>query len=182
MPYDRLLGRYEQAIDFHEQAFVQHEHMRDLKTLKHSNRMATDSINLGRSCLAQARDMRHRQAAITDTEHASPVVAQQLDLAHPLLGGISHHVAPDLLLRAKELFTTALSVSFEYGILNLRLSCMVSLALLAFEMGDEQDALSFLSQYLDTLVDLGRSRCVGCGQERHKGTPMLTCSGCGVAR
>ena len=183
MPYDRLLGRYEQAIDFHEQAFVQHEHMRDLKTLKHSNRMATDSINLGRSCLAQARDMRHHQAAVTDTEHASPVVAQQLDLAHPLLGGRSHHVAPDLLLlRAKKLFIAALSVSLEYGILNLRLSCLVSLALLAFETGDEKDALSFLSQYLDTLVGVGRGGCVGCGQGRHKGTPMLTCSGCGVAR
>ena len=116
MPYDRLLGRYEQAIDFHEQEFLQHEHVRDLKTLEHSVRWATAAINLGRSCLAQARDMRHHQAAIPDTEHASPVVAQQLDLAHPLLGGISHHVAPDLLLRAKELFTTALSVSVEYGI------------------------------------------------------------------
>ena len=110
------------------------------------------------------------------------MVAHPLDLTHPLLGGISHHVAPDLVLKAKALFTTALSVSVAYGKLNLRLSCLVSLALLAFEAGAEKDALSFLSQYLDTLVGVGRGGCVGCGQGRHKGTPMLTCSGCGRAR
>ena len=36
----------QQAIDFHEQAFLQHAHVLDLKTLKHSVGWATDAINL----------------------------------------------------------------------------------------------------------------------------------------
>jgi len=117
-------------------------------------------VNLGRSRLAHTREMRQ--------------AIQRLDLANP--------VAPDVMPKVKELFTTALSIANTYGVLNLQVVCLVNLALVAFEMGDEKDALSFLSQYLDALVDFGRERCAGCGQTRHKDVPMLTCSGCGVAR
>ncbi len=89
---------------------------------------------------------------------------------------------PDLMPKVKELFTTALSITIAYGVLNLEVSCLVNLALVAFEMGDEKEALSFLSQYLDALVDFGRERCAGCGQTRHKDVPVLTSSGCGVGR
>ena len=122
-------------------------------------------VHLGRSRLAHTREM--RQAIVEPLSHG-------LDLENP--------VAPDLMPKVKELFTTALSITIAYGVLNLEVSCLVNLALVAFEMGDEKDALSFLSQYLDALVDFGRERCVGCGQTRHKDVPVLTCSGCGVAR
>ena len=117
-------------------------------------------VNLGRSRLAQAREMRQ--------------AIQRLDLANL--------IAPDLMPKVKEMFTTALSITKTYGVFNLQVSCLVNLALVAFEMDDEKDAISYLSQYLDDLVDFGRERCVGCGQTRHKDVPLLTCSGCGVAR
>ena len=132
--------------------------------------------------MAHARDMRHHlaittaeQAAISGTaEHASAVVVQRPDMAHS--------VSLDLLLKARETLASANNISMKHGVLNIRLACLVNLALTAFEQGHEKDALGLLSQYLDTLVHLGRDKCIGCGQNQHKDMPMLTCSGCGVAR
>ena len=48
---------------------------------------------------------------------------------------------------------------------------------------DQQDkALAYLEHYLDWCVKKGRARCDGCLQERGEDAPMLTCSGCRVAR
>ena len=44
------------------------------------------------------------------------------------------------------------------------------------------DALAHLKEYLSHLVQGGRNLCAGCGQIRGLDTPMLTCSGCRVAR
>jgi hypothetical protein len=140
-------------------------------------------INLGISHLAHARNMRHHlaittaeQAAISGTaEHASTaVVVQRPDMAHS--------VSLDLMLKARELLATANVMSMKHGALNIRMACLVNLALTAFEQGHEKDSLGYLCQYLDTLVNLGRDKCIGCGQTRHKAMPMLICSGCGVAR
>jgi hypothetical protein len=144
--------------------------------------LAVSYINLGISYLAHARDMRHHhhlaiaeQAAISGTaEHASAAVVQRPDMAHS--------VSLDLMLKARKLLAVANTMSLKRGVLNLRLACLVNLALTAFEQGHEKDALGLLSQYLDTLVNLGREKCIGCGQTRHQDMPMLTCSGCGVAR
>ena len=115
------------------------------------------------------------QAASSGTaEHASAVVVQRPDMAHS--------VSLDLLLKARETLATANNISMKHGVLYIRLACLVNLALTAFEQGHEKDALGLLSQYLDTLVRLGRDKCIGCGQNQHKDMPMLTCSGCGVAR
>jgi hypothetical protein len=146
--------------------------------------LAVVYINLGISYLAHARDMRHHlatttaeQAAISGTaEHASAsaVVVPRPDMAHS--------VSLDLMLKARELLATANTASMKHGVLNIRLACLVNLALTSFEQGHDKDALGLLSQYLDTLVNLGRDKCIGCGQTRHQDMPMLTCSGCGVAR
>jgi tetratricopeptide (TPR) repeat protein len=56
------------------------------------------------------------------------------------------------------------------------------LAHLTFEAGQEDAALAHLKEHLSWLVQQGRHTCDGCGQTRGEDTPMLTCSGCRVAR
>jgi hypothetical protein len=46
----------------------------------------------------------------------------------------------------------------------------------------EDAALARLKEHLSWRVQLGRDTCAGCGQTRGEDTPMLTCSGCRVAR
>ena len=134
--------------------------------------LAVVYINLGISYLAHARDMRHHhlaiaeQAAISGTAgHASAAVVQRPNMAHS--------VSLDFLLKARELLATANTMSMKHGVLNIHLACLVNLSLTAFVQGPEKDALGLLSQYLDTLVHLGRDKCIGCGQTRHKDMPGL---------
>ena len=56
------------------------------------------------------------------------------------------------------------------------------LAHLAFNAGQEDAALVHLKEHLSLRVQRGRDTCAGCGQTRGEDTPMLTCSGCRVAR
>jgi hypothetical protein len=48
--------------------------------------------------------------------------------------------------------------------------------------GQEDAALAHLKEHLSWRVQRGRDTCAGCGQTRGEDTPMLTCSGCRVAR
>jgi len=56
------------------------------------------------------------------------------------------------------------------------------LAHLAYDAGQEDIALDHLKFYLSWRLARGRDWCVGCGQKRGEDAPMLTCSGCRVAR
>ena len=56
------------------------------------------------------------------------------------------------------------------------------LAHLAFDAGEEDRALDYLKDYLPWAVARGRAWCNGCDQRRGEDAPMLTCSGCRVAR
>jgi hypothetical protein len=56
------------------------------------------------------------------------------------------------------------------------------LAHLNFIAGQEDAALARLKEHLSWRVQRGRDTCAGCGQTRGEDTPMLTCSGCRVAR
>jgi hypothetical protein len=56
------------------------------------------------------------------------------------------------------------------------------LAHLAFGAGQEDAALAHLKEHLSWRVQWGHDTCAGCGQTRGEDTPMLTCSGCRVAR
>ena len=58
----------------------------------------------------------------------------------------------------------------------------VNLAHLAFDAGQEDIALDHLKDYLSWHVARGRNFCDGCAQKRGEDAPMLTCSGCLVAR
>ena len=61
---------------------------------------------------------------------------------------------------------------------------LLHLSFLAFDTGEEEEALDRLKQYLQSQVDSdhARSYCKGCDQKRGDDAPMLTCGGCSVAR
>ena len=71
-----------------------------------------------------------------------------------------------------------LQAAFDGGCASAKLH----LAHLTFEAGQEDAALAHLKEHLSWLVQRGRDICAGCGQTRGEDTPMLTCSGCRVAR
>ena len=56
------------------------------------------------------------------------------------------------------------------------------LAHLCFYADQEEAALAHLKAYLSWRVARGRAWCDGCQQRRGEDAPMLTCSGCRVAR
>jgi tetratricopeptide (TPR) repeat protein len=56
------------------------------------------------------------------------------------------------------------------------------LAYITFEAGQDDAALVHLKEHLSWRVQRGRDTCAGCGQKRGEDAPMLTCSGCRVAR
>ena len=56
------------------------------------------------------------------------------------------------------------------------------MAHLTFYAGQEDAALAHLKEHLSWRVQRGRDTCAGCWQTRGEDTPMLTCSGCRVAR
>ena len=62
--------------------------------------------------------------------------------------------------------------------------CLAKLHLthLTFDAGQEDAALVHIKEHLSFHVQRGRDTCAGCGQTRGEDTPMLTCSGCRVAR
>ena len=49
-------------------------------------------------------------------------------------------------------------------------------------MREHNTALLYLKKHLSWYVERGRGTCAGSGQTRGEDTPMLTCSGCRVAR
>ena len=69
---------------------------------------------------------------------------------------------------------TALAAGFRAASLHL--------AHLFFDADQEDAALAHLKDYLSCRVALGRDWCQGCQQRRSEDAPMLTCSGCRVAR
>jgi hypothetical protein len=56
------------------------------------------------------------------------------------------------------------------------------LAHLTFYAGQEDAALAHLKEHLSWSEQRGCDTCAGCGQTRGEDTPILTCSGCRVAR
>ncbi len=56
------------------------------------------------------------------------------------------------------------------------------LAHLTHDAGQEGAALAHLKEHLSWRVQRGRGTCAWCWQTQGEDTPMLTCSGCRVAR
>ena len=75
--------------------------------------------------------------------------------------------------------TRWLQAAYDGGLRDAQLH----LAHLLFDMGTTEMALEELREHLSWRVKRGRATCDGCGQTRGEDkTPMLTCSGCRVAR
>jgi hypothetical protein len=86
-------------------------------------------------------------------------------------GGLSREVS---LQGAEQWLQCAWNMGEMYAALHL--------ALLFFDVGEDDKALTYLKEHLAWRVQRGRDVCNGCGQKRGEDAPMLTCSGCGVAR
>jgi hypothetical protein len=71
-----------------------------------------------------------------------------------------------------------LQAAFDGG----RPFAILHLAHLTFYAGQKDASLAHLKEHLSCRVQRGRDTCAGCGQTRGEDTPMLTCSGCHVAR
>ena len=75
-----------------------------------------------------------------------------------------------------------LQAAFDGGHVLHMSFAKLHLAHLTFEAGQEDVALEHLKWHLSWRVLRGRDTCAGCEQTRGEDTPMLTCSGCRVAR
>jgi len=65
---------------------------------------------------------------------------------------------------------------------SIRRRCLIHLSYVAFYTGLEDEAIEFFKEVLESWVQLGRVFCEGCLQVKSEEAPMLTCSGCSVAR
>merc|ERR1711865_837787 len=83
---------------------------------------------------------------------------------------------------AAQWLRTALCLAHTHGFDFVNESALLHLSFLAFDTGEEEEALDRLKQYLQAQVDGARSFCRGCWQKRGDDAPMLTCGGCSVAR
>ena len=88
----------------------------------------------------------------------------------------------DSMRDAAQWLRTALRLAQTHRFYVENESALLHLSFLAFDTGEEEEALDRLKQYLQAQVDGARSYCKGCGQQRGDDAPMLTCGGCSVAR
>jgi len=88
----------------------------------------------------------------------------------------------DSMCNVKHWLETALNLAQTHGFNNEKEFALLNLTFLAVDEGNEEEALGLLKQYLRSQVDTALGRCTGCSQRRGEEAPMLTCSGCGVAK
>ena len=87
----------------------------------------------------------------------------------------------DSMREAAQWLRIALRLAQTHGFVENE-SALLHLSFLAFDTGEEEEALDRLKQYLQAQVDSARSFCRGCCQQRGDDAPMLTCGGCSVVR
>ena len=153
------LGEYAQAITCHTEQWAITQEL----DLAHDQTDA--ALNLGVVIWAQARAEHRDAAAAATTPSAS---------GHPA-------AYMDSMRDAAQWLRTALRLAQTHGFVENELA-RLHLSFLAFDTGEEEEALDRLKQYLQSQVDSARSFCRGCCQQRGDDAPMLTCGGCSVAR
>jgi len=154
------LGEYEQAVTCHTERWAIAQEL----DLAHDQTRAV--LDLGVVVWAQARVEHGNAAAASTTPGAS---------GHPA-------AYMDSMREAAQWLRTALRLALTHDFGFEQESTLLHLSFLAFDTGEEEEALDRLKQYLQAQVDRARSRCGGCGQQRGDDAPMLTCGGCSVAR
>jgi hypothetical protein len=158
-------SEYMKAISYFE---TQHAIAEKLGLAKHQ---AKSAFKMGVAIRLHVRA--DRQAAA-----ASPALSPAAGASRvPGPGSLAWHLV-DRVREAATWLKTALAAGCG--------SASLHLAHLAFDAGVEGDtedmALDHLKDYLSWLVAQGRDRCHGCEQKRGEDAPMLTCSGCRVAK
>jgi tetratricopeptide (TPR) repeat protein len=86
---------------------------------------------------------------------------------------------------AAQFFSTALALSEKHGDVLVQMEALLQIVRTKYLLGDKQEAMRLLKQYLELSVRVGRNMCGGCGQVRKEGDgemAMLTCSRCHVMR
>ena len=157
------LGKYEQAITCHTEQWAIAQEL----DLAHAQTNA--ALNLGVVVWAQARVKHGNAAGASTTPSAS---------GHPAAYMESMRASAQWLRTALQFAQTHRSGRCERD----SASALLHLAFLAFDTGEKEEALDRLKQYLQAEVDSARSYCRGCMLQRGDDVPMLTCSGCSVAR
>ena len=197
------LEQYEKAIEVLEQSLAIHE-----KISQKSEQVVTTLLPLGRSlsehgqhdrgvsCLRRAWAVSQELGDDVRLLHARAGIAMCLGQARwaqaraghlevpsdvTFAGGISASDA-DTLQDAETWLKTALELANKHAVANIRMDASMRLACLAFFMGNEDQAVDLLSGYLRFWTLKGPDYCAACMQGSKKDTPMLTCTGCGVAR
>ena len=87
----------------------------------------------------------------------------------------------DTLQDAEQWLKTSLELA-QHEASNIAMDATVHLARVAFLMGNEDQAVDLLSGYLRWWTLEGPDHCAACMQGLKQEAPMLTCTGCGVAR
>ena len=154
------LGKYAQAITCHTEQWAITQEL-DLEPDQTSV-----ALYLGVVVWAQAR-VEHGNAA---TAFTTPSAS-----GHPA-------AYMDSMRDAAQWFRTASCLAQTHGFVCENESAQLHLSFLAFDTGEEEEALVLLKKYLQAQVDSARSFCRGCCQQRGDDAPMLTCGGCSVAR
>jgi len=171
------LGRCQTALFNYEQAVACYKAQWSMaEELDLVDQQAVAALNLGVIIWAQAR-VEHfdNSAAPLPSAHARPAAYM------------------DSTRNASQWFETALKLSMSpvSGDVHVKEmeDALLHLSFLAFDVGQEDDALDFLRQLLyaqmGSLQRVGvgsQSSCRGCFQKGGKDVVMLVCSGCGIAR
>ena len=196
-----LLEQYEKAMEVLEQSLAMHEELSDkyeqVVTLQLLGRCLSGhgQHNRAVNCLRRAWAVSEE---IKENVKIQPVSAQiamvlgqarwaQARAGHLAVssdatsaGGISTSDA-DTLQDAERWLKTALELA-KHAATNVEMDATVHLACFAFFMGNEDQAVDLLAGYLRFWTLKGPHYCAACMQGFKKDAPMLTCTGCGVAR
>ncbi len=158
-------GDFSQAIEHHAQSLAIAKEVDDragVSGLRASIQLSDAALNMGVALTFQVRAARQGPATGADQApgpHSHSSVSACRD---------------DRVREAAKW----LQAAFDDG----RPFAKLHLAHLTFYAGQEDAALAHLKEHLSWRVQRGRHICAGCGQTRGEDTPMLTCSGCRVAR
>jgi tetratricopeptide (TPR) repeat protein len=160
--YDNL-GTCHMHLNEHDKAVAYFEAQHALGiSLEFARLKSSAALNMGVALTLQIRAA--RQGTATGAE--------------PAAGPHSHPSASALLDDRVREAAKWLQAAFDGG----QPFAKLHLAHLTFLNAGQQDALAHLKEHLSCLVQGGRNLCLGCWQTRGEDTPMLTCSGCRVAR
>ena len=196
-----LLEQYEKAMEVLEQSLAMHEELSDkyeqVVTLQLLGRCLSGhgQHNRAVNCLRRAWAVSEEIKENVKIQPVSAQIAMVLGQARwaqaraghlevpsdaTSAGGISTSDA-DTLQDAERWLKTALELA-KHAATNVEMDATVHLACFAFFMGNEDQAVDLLAGYLRFWTLMGPHHCAACMQGFKKDAPMLTCTGCGVAR